>query len=229
MCIFTVKSILKYYTRQNSPVYTCFLDASKAFDRINHWTLFRKLIDCQVPLLIVRILIFWYQMQLVCIKWGTAVSQYFRISNGVRQGGILSPKLFALYMNGLSSALSHCKAGCYINEQCMNHIMYADDVCVMAPTAIALQKLLDVCFEYSIANDLLFNPVKSVCIVFKPCRFKLYCPTVSIGTERLTYVNTVKYLGFVFCENKKDDEDMLKQMRSLYACLITVQLMLNYC
>ena len=52
MCIFTVKSIVKYYTRQNSPVYTCFLDTSKAFDRINHWTLFRKLIDCQVPLLI---------------------------------------------------------------------------------------------------------------------------------------------------------------------------------
>ena len=47
MCIFTVKSIVKYYTRQHSPVYTCFMDASKAFDRINHWTLFRKLIDCQ--------------------------------------------------------------------------------------------------------------------------------------------------------------------------------------
>ena len=45
----------------------------------------------------------------------------------------------------------------------------------VVPTAIAQQKLLDVCFEYSIANDLLFNPVKSVCIVFKLCRFKLYC------------------------------------------------------
>ena len=118
-------------------------------------------------------------MQLVCMKWGTVVSQYFRLSNGVRQGGILS-KLFALYMNGLSGALSHCKAGCYINEQGMNHIMYADDIFVMAPTAIALQKLLDVCFKYSIANDLLFNPVKSVCIVFKPCRFKLYCSTIFI-------------------------------------------------
>ena len=50
MCIFTVKSIIKYYIRQNSPVYTCFLDASKAFDRINHWALFKKLIDCNVPL-----------------------------------------------------------------------------------------------------------------------------------------------------------------------------------
>ena len=131
-------------------------------------------------------------MQLVYIKWGTAVSQYFRISNGVRQGRILFSKLFTLYRNGLSGALSHCKAGCYINEQCMNHIMYADDICVIAPTAIALQKLVDVCFEYSIANDLIFNPVKSVCIVFKLCRLKLYYSSVCIGTEPLTYVNTVK-------------------------------------
>ena len=132
-------------------------------------------------------------------------------------------------MNGLSSALSHCKAGCYINEQCMNHIMYADDICVMAPIAIALQMLLDVCFEYSIANDLLFNPVKSVCIVFKPCRFTLYCTTVSIGIEPLTYVNTVKYLGFIFCKNNKDDEDMLKQMRSLYSKPNKVIRMFNHC
>ena len=67
-------------------------------------------------------------MQLVCIKWVITVSQYFRISNGVRQVGILSPQLFALYVNGLSGVLSHCKAGCYINEQCLNHIMYGDDI-----------------------------------------------------------------------------------------------------
>ena len=54
MCIFTLKSIAKYYARQNIPVYTCFLDAPIAFDRINHWTLFRKLIDCQVPLLMLE-------------------------------------------------------------------------------------------------------------------------------------------------------------------------------
>ena len=91
-----------------------------------------------------------------------------------------------------------------------------------------LMCVLNIC-TCSIANDLLFNPVKSVCIVFKPCRFKLYCPTVYIGTEPLTYVNTVKYLGFVFCENKKDDEDMLKQLRSLYAKSNKVIRMFNHC
>ena len=66
MCIFTVKSIVNHYTRKKSPMYTYtyFLDTSKAFDHIGQnfnlviiidWTLFRKLIDCQVPLLIVRV------------------------------------------------------------------------------------------------------------------------------------------------------------------------------
>ena len=96
MCIFTVKSIIKYYTEQNTPVYTCFLDLSKAFDRINHWTLFHKLINCDIPLIIVRLLIFWYQTQMVCIKWGKYTSDYFGISNSARQGRILSHKLFAV-------------------------------------------------------------------------------------------------------------------------------------
>ena len=43
MCIFTVKSLVKYYTGQNTPVYTCLLDASKAFEWVNHWTLFCKI------------------------------------------------------------------------------------------------------------------------------------------------------------------------------------------
>ena len=46
--------------------------------------------------------------------------------------------------------------------------MYADDICLMAPTATAMQNLFDVCHNYVAANDILFNPLKSVCIVYKP-------------------------------------------------------------
>ena len=96
-CIFTVKNVSKYYTQQHSPVFTCFLDASKAFDKINNFKLFRKLLDCKTPIAIVRISLFWYSKQTVCIKWGTCMSDYFCISNGVRQGGILSQS-YSLFM-----------------------------------------------------------------------------------------------------------------------------------
>ena len=60
----------------------------------------------------------------------------------------------------------------------MNHVMYADDICLLALSAIGLQRLLDVCFDFSIRNDIMFNPIKSVCVVFKSKSNKLYCPTV---------------------------------------------------
>ena len=48
-------------------IFSCFLDASKAFDRVNHWKLFRKLIIRKVSLMIVRMLIFWYSKKEMCI------------------------------------------------------------------------------------------------------------------------------------------------------------------
>ena len=70
LCIFSVKSVIKYYNLYKSPVYSCFLDASKAYDRVNHWTLFKKLLKRGISVIIVRILLFWYSTQEICIKWG---------------------------------------------------------------------------------------------------------------------------------------------------------------
>ena len=102
----------------------------------------------------------------MCIKCRKFNSMYFKVSNGVRQGGVLLPKLFAIYNDDLSQDLAMCKSGSYINEQCTNHVMYEDDICLLAPSAIGLQRLLDVCFDFSIRNDIKFNPIKSVCVVF---------------------------------------------------------------
>ena len=69
ICIFMLKVFISI-ARNKIPLCTLvFLDASKAFDKKNHWTLFHKLINCKIPRIhvIVRLLIFWYQTQLVCI------------------------------------------------------------------------------------------------------------------------------------------------------------------
>ena len=50
----------------------------------------------------------------------------------------------------------------YHDGQCMNHLMYADDICLLAPTASAMQQLLDICNDYGLANDITFNPLKTV-------------------------------------------------------------------
>ena len=63
--------------------------------------------------------------------------------------------------------------------------MYADAIFLMAPTSTAMQNLLDVCHNYGAANDILFNRFKSVCIVYKPKYYKLFCVSVNIGSEPL--------------------------------------------
>ena len=59
--IFALKQTVDFYFNQDIPVYMCFLDAQKAFDRVNHWTLAKKLLDRNVPLHIVELFIFWYK------------------------------------------------------------------------------------------------------------------------------------------------------------------------
>ena len=56
--------------------------------------------------------------------------------------------------------------------------MYADDICLLAQIASAMQSLLDVCYEYGTDNDILFNSMESLCTVFKPKAYILYLPTV---------------------------------------------------
>ena len=118
--------------------------------------------------MIVRILMFWYQRQSICVKCGKRTSEYFSIINGVRQGGVLLPQLFAIYMDDLSV----CVTQCHLNETVTNHVMCADDICLMEPSAIALQKILNLCYEFSQSSDIIVNPITSQFMVFKPNRLK---------------------------------------------------------
>ena len=141
-CIFAFKEVVDLCTKFNSRVSVCFLDASKAFDRINHTKLFEKLRKRGICGYLLRILVYWYETQTMCVRWGNNISEDFKVSNGVRQGGILSPRLFAIYIDDLSTALNSLNIGCCINNKLINHLMYADDMVLLAPATAALQELL---------------------------------------------------------------------------------------
>ena len=74
---------------------------------------FRKLRDRGLPLVILRFLLSWYGSQECLVRWGLCSSASFGFSNGVCQGSILSPFLFALYLDGLLSELVECGVGCH--------------------------------------------------------------------------------------------------------------------
>ena len=106
---------------------------SKAFNQMNHQLLFQKLEKRKVPGYIIRILVFWYENQTMCVQWGNLFSESFHVSNGVRQGGILSSYLFNVYIDDLSSRLNGLSIGCVLGDLFINHLMYADDLVLISP------------------------------------------------------------------------------------------------
>ena len=68
----------------------------------------------------------------------------------------------------------------------MNHVIYADAICLLAPSAIGLQQMLDICFNFSMCNDIIFNlHVKFVCVAFQPKKNNLFCPNVTLDNNVL--------------------------------------------
>ena len=165
-CIYALKEVIQMYNSLNTGISLCFLDASKAFDRVNHQLLFQKLENRGVPGYILRILIYWYENQTMYVRWGSLISEPFHVSNGVRQGGILSPYIFNVYIDDLSTRLNALPIGCKLGEWTINHLMYADDLVLISPSTRGLFRLLSECQQYGIEFDILYNPLKSAVMFY---------------------------------------------------------------
>ena len=91
LCIAAIKNIIARYLQNGSPVLGCVLDASKAFVLVDHDILFEALMKRGLPLAIIRFLLSWYTTQCMRVRWKSFLSEPFCVSNGVRQGSVLSP------------------------------------------------------------------------------------------------------------------------------------------
>jgi len=91
---------------------------------------------------------------------------------GVRQGGVLSPVLFAVYIDGIIDKLEGVGLGCWPGNVFVGCILYADDIVLISPTVHSLQMMLDVCSSFALEVDMRFNSSKSV-VMRVGARFKL--------------------------------------------------------
>ena len=89
LCTFIYKEVIDHYINNDSTVYSCFLDASKAFDRVHYGKLFRILLSKNIHKIVVRLYFDSYMRQKACVSWDNIKTSYFSMSNGVKQGGVI--------------------------------------------------------------------------------------------------------------------------------------------
>ena len=220
LCTGILKRTINYYTDHGSHVFCAFIDFSKAFDRVNYWHLFNKLLDDNVSSDVVRLLAFWYSHQNVAVRWHNTISKSFSIHNGTRQGSALSPYLFTRYIRDILLCITNSNIGCNIGGCMVNILAYADDLVLLAPSWRALQLLLDKLHNIANHLDMICNSSKTVCMVINPkrrCNIVAHqFPNFTVNNVTLKYVNEFKYLGHVVSNSQLDDADINRERKNLF-------------
>ena len=212
-CSWLVMEVAGYYQRHGTPCMVALLDCSKAFDMCSFKIIFKKLLDRKLPAIIVRCLAFIYQQQVSWVRWGDANSSSFGILNGTRQGSVLSPCIFSIYMDELLQELRHLGLGCHIGGIFMGATIYADDVLLLAPCRTALQLMLKVCENFAIKNNLKYssdpNPAKSKSKCMYMCgKSKVRYPAqLVLNGQTLPWVTTAQHLDHSLSQLSDMEQD----------------------
>ena len=194
LCNFVLQEVVHHYNSQGSVVYNLSLDATKAFDRVHIPKLFSLVSKKGVCPLLVRFLLRMYVGQRIRVQWGEDISDEHDIVNGVKQGGVLSPILFTIYLDELLARLEHDgNAGCQMGDAYAGVVAYADDVCLLSPTIFGLKQML--CTTESFADEfhLQFNPSKSLLVVHGPNPPQL--PKLAFMGKLIPAESSAKHLG----------------------------------
>ena len=220
--LYCLRESMNYYIDHGSRVYCAFLDASKAFDRVVHSGLFIKLMDRDIPKCFLDILISWYNGLQCRVRWNGHHGTWFNVTAGVRQGGVLSPNLYNIYVDELIDLLKASGVGCYIAEVFAASLFYADDMCILAPSLKGLQRLLSLCSAFCVDWDICLNAKKSKIMFFgKPLTQNNHYRPMLDGVP-IDWVTSWKYLGVVLTSGRRFDCSVTERVKAFYRSLNSI-------
>jgi len=215
--IYTLRCAIEHYNSRGTTVNLCALDLTKAFDKMNHHGLFIKLMEKFIPVNLLSFLEMWFALCFTSVKWGTTYSSFFKLNCGIRQGGVLSPYLFATYIDSVVDRVKREHSlGCYVKWQCVTIVLYADDIIIISPSVISLQKLLHIVELELEQLDMQINANKSNCMRIGP-RFNTFCASIFTRDGReLKWVDNIRYLGVYLNSGKVFTCSYSKGKQSFY-------------
>ena len=199
---FLIRETIQHYNANNSPVYICGLDAEKAFDSCNWDILFEKLYyEKNIPLSIVNVIRSLYNNSSAKVKYSNKYSDVFSLSQGVRQGSVLSPHLYNIYteelLHDIGTKTVDCGTsihGCYTGI-----LMYADDIILMSTTLTGMKKLIETCVSISNKNCINFNSDKTEFCISKANNLnELFSNSFIMNGYTIEPSHKLKHLGVLW-------------------------------
>ena len=201
--ILTLHTCIEKYTEYISKgrLYTCFIDYAKAFDSVCREALFYKLWSMGITGRFFGCLNYMYTNSKAKIKLLDKLSSKIEILCGTEQGHPLSPELFKCYIQDLSDTFNNTDGlnAPRLNDIEVNHLLWADDLILMALDKESLQRMLNILLEYCLEWGLTINYSKTAIMIFSKSGRQLkesfeffYCD------HNIQSVRQYCYLGIVF-------------------------------
>ena len=193
--ILTLHNIVLNRKLKGNDTYACFVDFKKAFDSINRDLLWRKLSLYGIRGLFLDTLKSMYQDFECSVEVYKEYTPWFNVNSGVKQGCLLSPTLFSLFVNDLLKDYEACELGVRCDDFSVPDLAYADDIVLLASDPKHLQKLIDKTTAWCWENDVLINAEKTI-MHFRHKRCKQHLYHFYYNDQVLDYCSEYKYLGY---------------------------------
>ena len=195
--VLTLRTLIdKYVHCHQEKVYACFVDFRKAFDSVWHDGLLYKLLQINVGGNFYDLIKNLYYNSTGSVRIGDFQTQSFQYARGVRQGCILSPLLFNLYINDLPYSFENILSDPFVlpNGTKLSSLLYADDLIILSRSKAGLQNCLNTLAQYCRSWMLNINPKKNKIMIFQR-RAKKIDYNFYIGNEKIDIVQSYTYLG----------------------------------
>ena len=187
-------------------VYLCFIDYTKAFDRVRHDEIIKELRKLKIDGKDLRIIKNMYWEQTAAMRVEGEISAFQKIKRGVRQGCVLSPDLFSLYSEIIMRNIEG-QPGIRVGGHNINNLRYADDTVLISENEKDLQQLLNIVESKSKEKWLELNSKKTEVMVISR---KEEPPLINITINgiKLKQRDHFKYLGALISSDGRNNTEI---------------------
>ena len=207
--IFALRQIVEKRWEYALPVYCTFMDLEKAYDSVWREGMWQIAEFYGIPTKIVQLLRSWYTDISSCVRLEESDGDWFPIRSGLRQGCVMSPSLFNLYMDAMMRKVTEGEAGgVMVGSERVMDLDFADDVALLADTWVVMASMVMRMEQVTQKFGINISAKKSEILYIGRGEGDVRIEDVQLRGQRMKQAEEFVYLGSVFTSDGKCIQDI---------------------